>query len=144
MKDLKNFYYGIGALATYTVVILVLGFVFLGNPVSVKNSEHDLALSNSISSVASSIDAYYSNNQVLPDTLDSIGKYLYGLEEETISRIDYSVVGSQNYQLCGVFLTEISKGTNKSYYYGAYPDPTIHAAGKVCFEYDVSGLKLSK
>ncbi len=144
MRGTQNFYLGIIVLTIYTVAVLILGFIFLGNPISVKNSEHDLTLSNSISSIASSIDAYYSNNQVLPSTLDAVGKYLYGLEKEALNKVGYSVLDTQSYQLCGVFLTEVSKDNNKSYYYGAYPDPTIHGTGRVCFEYDVSGLKLPK
>lgn len=132
------------------VIAVVYGFTTIPSPAKQREFKLDHKRVSDLGLIQSTIESYYMNNHILPETLDVIedNRYTYG---QSLSKIDpengqpyeYHVNGQTSYQLCATFITDSTQKNDyitydtENYMYSSYKKKFEHSVGHKCFDFTV-------
>jgi len=140
-KDIFSLIY-ISALA---VAALLYGFSTIPSPSQQRDIKLDHQRVSDLGQLNYSIDAYYTTNQQLPQSLDMItnnsyssGTPLIKNDPETNKPYEYIVTSDTSYKLCATFATDGTKEDqytydDTNYSYASFSSAFRHGKGYLCF-----------
>lgn len=131
-------YYAYSATAAL-VVFVIVGFLYVGSPVSVTKEKNDAERINDLSSIQYSLTDYWQNTGKLPESLDTLKDPLSGRSipvDPNGKAYSYTKTGDTTFTLCAVFETESDKddSMNSIARYPYNEEFFAHGVGETCFE----------
>ncbi len=129
--------YFIGGLII-TIGALIFSFFFVESPAEARQRKHDAEVLNQFSQIDSAINAYYSKNNRLPESIvqsfeESPYLDINNFKDPLSAKAyDYKKVGDDAYELCAEFMTDNRNQNNQRDY--NYSDRWPHAAGYQCLK----------
>ena len=125
--------------AVVAIASIVGGIMIIDSPSVTRAKQNDQQRVTDLTSVAASLDSYYSLNQKLPENLSEpqFGSFVDPLSKKPY---DYQKTSTTNYKLCATFELPASAEQNSPY---AYPVTSAqgwnyHASGYQCFDSSIS------
>ena len=129
-----------------TAVALVYGFSTIPSPALQRELKLDHERVSSLGELQYSIDAYYRNNNRLPESLNILAKNSYystrelnKVDPQTNQPYEYLVINDTKYQLCAVFTTDSENDPaeydSENYNYSTYKNKFKHSKGRQCFDF---------
>ncbi len=115
---MKKYYIGIGIISFLCFIVVVAGFVIAGLPTSEQAMNFDQQRQSDFVSISSDIQGYYSQNQMLPATLNAIPSALQYTDPNTESPYAYQRISPNSYELCADFATRVTPSSNSRAYDG--------------------------
>jgi hypothetical protein len=126
------------SLNLFVLTILIISFIFLGNPVSKKREKIDNAKISDLETIGSQIGQYFSKNGELPKTLNPILIEI-NIKIDKENPIVYEIKSDTEYELCTTFLAETKEDPRSSRIIDKKTELGKHNKG-----YDCTTLKISK
>lgn len=121
------------AATTAVIVVLILGFRFLGSPRSQRMVQADLKIVRMLAELAQQINyKWSSSNKTLPSSLEGFPKSMTQ-DPITSKAFGYKPKADSKYELCATFATNNRDLQNN--------DPNVHwthPKGDYCFEFDAA------
>ena len=127
-----------------TVVALIYGFSAIPSPMQQRVLKLDHKRVSDLGQLQYSVEDYYQNNGILPQTLDVLEENSYSPSEtldktdpETKKPYEYTLVTPNSYKLCATFTTDSSQQSSsyddENYTYDTYKSKFKHPKGYYCF-----------
>ena len=128
-----------------SLAIVVYGIIIIGTPAQQQAKMFDAQRINDLESIQGQIVyTQWQNKGTVPDSLsvlnDPIANFTVPTDPETGAQYGYSKISSSSFELCAIFETVASTGTENGTAPAPvlYPDPTTnqnwqHGIGNVCF-----------
>lgn len=131
-----------------TIIALVYGFSLIPSPMEQQKLHMDHQRVIDLGNIRYAIDAYYTDKQQLPASLEIVkrrgtaytGTVIKFADPETNTPYSYTITSPTSYKLCATFttdnntLSESKDYDNQKYEYTTYRNEFIHAKDNVCFE----------
>lgn len=136
----------IGFLTLVTLLALLIPLLYFINPQKQRALQFDQQRIDRILSISYEVNGYYSNNNVLPTSLDFITYSTQTKDPETGGDMEYRVVNATKYDLCFTFALNSAEDNSLQYKNApmtlneSYPQKTslAHDAGYDCIMFTVS------
>jgi len=136
-------------LTVLSAVALVYGFTIIPSPTTIQKIIADHKRIIDLGSIQTTVDDYYSNNGVLPQSLNDLNYNandattpLQKNDPQTKQQYEYTQTSPTDYRLCATFSTDSSNDDLGAYDdanndYASFISQFSHPAGHYCFdEYD--------
>lgn len=124
---MKYFVYGVIGVVC---VAVIAGFFVVGSPVNERAKQLDLRRISDLTSLQYQIINYWQAKEKLPETLFALKDDLRGIaipsDPETGAAYEYAIKGSNQFELCAIFVRAGQGYTTPS-------DEWVHGAGRTCF-----------
>lgn len=132
-----------GRIALAASVVVVLGSVIaalflIGSPARQRDLRTDETRISDLRSLSNALARYYRETRQLPDSIEQVmdGRIMSRLPRDPASgaAYEYERTGTARYRLCGDFARAGDTGEAEDFW--------AHPAGRQCFEFDYSAIRL--
>lgn len=130
---MKRYYIFIAALFVLTILAVVTNYIVQRAPA------HDLAVSADLTNIASAVENYSYDHEVLPAGLDDLALSDARLKGR-LAEYSYRVRGASTYELCATFQADRTKSSS-NYTPPGHANTFTHHKGQQCFNYESEHLK---
>lgn len=114
------------------LLTLISGFFIIDSPAVSRQKKIDQEIVNSLQSVDSSVQNYFTETGKLPQKIEVLGQTKFSVRTQDIKGFEYKIENESSYQLCADFERANFEDPRTVYDYSSIED-WKHAAGKHCF-----------
>ncbi len=120
-----------------SIALVVATFFVVGSPTQARLQRLDSERISALQSIQYAVEAYYTNNEQLPASLDDLGTFkpfdTDFIDTSTGQAFQYKITGDVTYQLCATFDTNTEDVTRRDS--NDWPSKEwSHTTGEYCFE----------
>lgn len=132
-------------------LLIISTFIIVGSPQQARLNRLDAQRVSDLTSLSYSIESYYSEHQILPESLDKLSNVEMRYDDRLHDPVSekpyiYIVTGDMQYQLCATFDTDTTDETAPRDAGNGFNDEWRHPGGKgeYCFERNVKNVTEAK